>query len=46
MATADPTDDPAESVGAPVGLQLVGMRLEEEKVLKLTEIVMAAIKKA
>lgn len=37
-------DDPEESVGAPVGLQLVGLRLEEEKVLKLTEVVVDALK--
>ena len=42
----DSTDDPEESIGAPVGLQLVGMRLEEEKVLKLTEVVVAALKRS
>jgi hypothetical protein len=38
------SDDPEESIGAPVGLQIVGMRLEEEKVIKLTEVVVHALK--
>jgi hypothetical protein len=38
------SDDPEESIGAPVGLQIVGMRLEEEKVIKLTEVVVNALK--
>jgi len=37
-------DDPEESIGAPVGLQIVGMRFEEEKVIKLTEVVVNALK--
>jgi hypothetical protein len=38
------SDDPEESIGAPVGLQIVGLRLEEEKVIKLTEVVVNALK--
>jgi len=38
------SDDPEESIGAPVGLQIVGMRFEEEKVIKLTEVVVNALK--
>jgi hypothetical protein len=38
------SDDPEESIGAPVGLQIVGMRLEEERVIKLTEVVVRALK--
>lgn len=38
------SDDPEESNGAPVGLQIVGMRFEEEKVIKLTEVVVNALK--
>jgi hypothetical protein len=41
---ADEADDPEESIGAPVGLQMVCMRLEEEKVIKLTEVVVNALK--
>jgi hypothetical protein len=38
------SDDPEESIGAPVGLQIVGLRLEEEKVIKLTEVVVNALR--
>jgi len=38
------SDDPEESIGAPVGLQIVGMKFEEEKVIKLTEVVVNALK--
>ena len=36
-------DDVNVIKGAPVGLQLVGLRLEEEKVLKLVEVVRDAL---
>lgn len=36
-------DDSNEVVGAPVSLQLVCQRLEEEKALKLTEIIAKAL---
>lgn len=36
-------DDSTEVVGAPVSLQLVCQRLEEEKALKLTEIIAKAL---
>lgn len=40
---ADKSDDSTEVVGAPVSLQLVCQRLEEEKALKLTEIIAKAL---
>ena len=39
------TDDPALLHGLPVGLQLVGRTLEEEGVIAMTELVVAAIDK-
>ena len=39
------TDDPALFHGLPVGLQLVGRTLEEEGVIAMTELVVAAIDK-
>lgn len=39
----DKSDDSTEVVGAPVSLQLVCQRLEEEKALKLTEIIAKAL---
>lgn len=36
-------DDSTEVVGAPVSLQLVCQRLEEEKALKLTEVIAKAL---
>lgn len=36
-------DDSTEVVGSPVSLQLVCQRLEEEKALKLTEIIAKAL---
>lgn len=41
---ADRSDDPTEVEHAPVSLQLIGRKLEEEKVLALLEIVDAAVK--
>ena len=38
--------DPEFYHGAPVGLQLVGKRLEEEKVLEMVEVVADALKRA
>jgi amidase len=38
-------DDPEIYDGAPVALQLVGRRLEEEKMLALGELVAEALKK-
>lgn len=40
------TDDPGIYDGAHVGLQLVGRRLQEEKVLALTEYVAGLLPKA
>lgn len=40
-----PSSDNAEAVdGMPVGLQLIGRRLEEEKVLAMTATVLEALK--
>ena len=43
-ASLDVLDDPEVFSNAPVGLQLVGQRLEDEAVIKMTEIVDAALK--
>jgi Asp-tRNA(Asn)/Glu-tRNA(Gln) amidotransferase A subunit family amidase len=40
-----PSDDPAIFKGTPISLQLVGRTLEDEAVIRLAEIVDAAIKK-
>lgn len=39
-------DDPEVYHGAPVGLQIVGRKFEEEKVLAVAKIVCAALEKA
>ena len=36
-------DDAQDLVGAPVGLQMIGRKFEEEKVLQLVEITMRAL---
>jgi hypothetical protein len=38
------TDDPETYDGAPVGIQLVGRRLEEEKMLSLAQVVADAVR--
>jgi Asp-tRNA(Asn)/Glu-tRNA(Gln) amidotransferase A subunit family amidase len=37
------TDDPGKYAGGPVGLQVIGRRFEEEKVLDILEIIANAI---
>lgn len=43
LAKTANVDDADLYNGAPVGLQLVGRRLQEEKVLALTDVVVAAL---
>ena len=38
------TDDPTAYDGAPVGVQIVGRKFEEEKVLTIAKVVHAALK--
>ena len=40
----EPLDDPAKFVNAPISIQLVGRTLEEEAVIAMGEIVVAALK--
>ena len=37
------TDDPEIYDGAPVGLQIMGRKFEEEKILAITQVVYAAL---
>lgn len=43
---ADVPDDPAVYHGMPIGLQIIGRRGEDEAVIRMTEIVEQAVKKA